>query len=101
MENGKGAIATDLVNHIGFGSTEFHVLRPSEKINKEWLYYLTKTKTFRKQAEENMTGSAGQKRVPKKFWKTTRLMSLIQIHWNNSLKLLEKCSPLKRFLLKA
>jgi type I restriction enzyme S subunit len=26
MENGKGAIAANLVNGYGFGSTEFHVL---------------------------------------------------------------------------
>ncbi|MFC3324425.1 restriction endonuclease subunit S [Mesorhizobium cantuariense] len=27
MENGKSAVATDLENGIGFGSTEFHVFR--------------------------------------------------------------------------
>jgi Restriction endonuclease S subunits len=68
MENGKGAIARNLINDIGFGSTEFHVLRPLESIStSEWLYYLTWLDTFRKQAEKNMTGSAGQKRVPIKF----------------------------------
>lgn len=55
-------------NGIGFGSTEFHVLRPdTDKITSEWLYYLTTWKAFRKEAERNMTGSAGQKRVPKTF----------------------------------
>ena len=68
MENGKGAIAHNMKNGIGFGSTEFHVLRPdTDKITSEWLYYLTTWKTFRKEAERNMTGSAGQKRVPKTF----------------------------------
>ena len=68
MENGKGAIAHNMKNGIGFGSTEFHVLRPdTDKIMSEWLYYLTTWKTFRKEAERNMTGSAGQKRVPKTF----------------------------------
>ena len=68
MENGKGAIANNMKNGIGFGSTEFHVLRPdTDKITSEWLYYLTTWKTFRKEAERNMTGSAGQKRVPKTF----------------------------------
>ena len=68
MENGKGAIAHNMKNGIGFGSTEFHVLRPdTDKITSEWLYYLTTWKTFRKEAEKNMTGSAGQKRVPKTF----------------------------------
>lgn len=68
MENGKGGIARNLINHIGFGSTEFHVLRPKENVNSTWLYYLTSLPSFRKQAEANMTGSAGQKRVPKQFF---------------------------------
>ena len=68
MENGKGAIAQNMKNGIGFGSTEFHVLRPDiDKITGEWLYYLTTWDMFRKEAEKNMTGSAGQKRVPKTF----------------------------------
>ncbi len=68
MENGKGAIAHNMKNGIGFGSTEFHVLRPDmDKITSEWLYYLTTWENFRKEAEKNMTGSAGQKRVPKTF----------------------------------
>ena len=65
MENGKGAIAKNLKNCIGFGSTEFHVLRPIENIsNPYWIYYLTSFKEFRNFAEKKMTGSAGQKRVP-------------------------------------
>jgi type I restriction enzyme S subunit len=69
MENGKGAIARGLKNNIGFGSTEFHVLRPKEGIsNSEWLYHLTILPIFRKTAEKNMKGSAGQKRVPASFF---------------------------------
>jgi type I restriction enzyme S subunit len=69
MENGKGAIARNLINKIGFGSTEFHVLRPLEGVsNSEWLYNLTALPVFRKMAEKNMTGSAGQKRVPTTFF---------------------------------
>ena len=68
MENGKGAVATGLKNKKGFGSTEFHVLRPIKgKSNPYWLYTLTSFQSFRKLAELNMTGSAGQKRVPIKF----------------------------------
>lgn len=69
MENGKGAIARGLKNNIGFGSTEFHVLRPKNGIsNSEWLYHLTALPVFRDSAEKNMTGSAGQKRVPVSFF---------------------------------
>ena len=67
MENGKGAIARNLKNGLGFGSTEFHVLRPSSSATSEWLYYLLSWPVFRKECEKNMTGSAGQKRVPKTF----------------------------------
>lgn len=68
MENGKGGIARGLKNGVGFGSTEFHVLHPDpEKVSSEWLYYLTSWGEFRKQCARNMTGSAGQKRVPKSY----------------------------------
>jgi type I restriction enzyme S subunit len=67
MENGKGAIAQNLQNGIGFGSTEFHILRPNNKVLKEWLFVLTKLKNFRDYCKKNMTGTAGQKRVPKTF----------------------------------
>jgi len=69
MENGKGAVARNLFNGIGFGSTEFHVLRPIEHLtDSEWLYRLTSLPDFRINAEKNMTGSAGQKRVPASFF---------------------------------
>ena len=68
MENGKGALAVGLQNGIGVGSTEFHVLRPNtDFLEGMWLYYLTAWPTFRHEAEKHMTGSAGQKRVPKAF----------------------------------
>ncbi len=68
MENGKGAIATNLINGIGFGSTEFHVIRPIiKKSNPYWIYHLSTLIEFRRLAERKMTGSAGQKRVPTDF----------------------------------
>lgn len=67
MENGKGCVARNLCNGIGFGSTEFHVLRPTEKSNPYWLYTVTVFKKFREDAAANMTGSAGQRRVPAMF----------------------------------
>ena len=74
MENGKGAVAKGLCNGIGFGSTEFHVLRPIEGIsNPYWLYVLTTFEQFRKDAENNMTGSAGQRRVPASFLENYRV----------------------------
>ena len=68
MENGKGVIAKNLYNGVGLGSTEFHVLRPKLDTDLYYCYYLTMSKTFRKQAEKQMTGSAGQKRVQPEFF---------------------------------
>lgn len=68
MENGKGAVAVGLCNRIGFGSTEFHVLRPIADVsNPYWLYTITSFERFRREAARKMTGSAGQRRVPARF----------------------------------
>ena len=68
MENGKGAIAQELTNGIGVGSTEFHVLRPVEgKSNSYWLLALTRMPIFRERASKNMSGTGGQKRVGAPF----------------------------------
>jgi len=67
MENGKVAIAKDLANGIGFGSTEFHVIRPGRLVISEWIFYFISRPDFRKEAKKHMTGTAGQQRVPVEF----------------------------------
>lgn len=67
FENYKGCHCLNLENGIGFGSTEFHVLRPKSGVTGEFLHLLTRTHHFRGTGELNMTGSAGQKRVPTVF----------------------------------
>lgn len=67
MENGKCAYINGLNNNLGFGSTEFFVLRPSRKILGKYLYYMMNRKVFRTAAEKNMTGASGHRRVPKSF----------------------------------
>ena len=69
FENYKGCLCTDLKNDRGYGSTEFHVLRPKKNITGEYLHILTRTHHFRGTGELNMTGTAGQKRVPTVFLK--------------------------------
>ena len=69
FENGKGAHVTDLTNGVGFGSTEFHVLRAKSSIASDFLYRIVYTEEFRAQGERNMVGSAGQRRVPTDFIK--------------------------------
>lgn len=68
MENGKGMILKNLANKVGFGSTEFHVLRPLENTSTaEFLYVLLSLPQFRIEAAKNMTGTGGQRRVPTSF----------------------------------
>lgn len=65
MENGKAAVVRNLRNGIGFGSTEFHVLRPlASEPMAEWLFLFLIQESVRRDARKNMTGSAGQLRVP-------------------------------------
>ena len=73
MENGKSAIAKNLKNGIGLGSTEFHVLRPSEKILAELIHFFIRQKAFREEAKRYFTGTAGQKRVPEEFLKNATI----------------------------
>lgn len=67
MENGKLAIVHDLKNGVGFGSTEFHVIRLPDDISKKLLFYFLLREDLRREARNRMTGSAGQLRVPASF----------------------------------
>lgn len=68
FENGKGALAKNLVNGVGFGSTEFHVLRCKKGLSSpSFIHYLTTSESFRIKGEMSMTGTAGQKRISKAF----------------------------------
>ena len=71
MENGKAVLARSLTNGIGRGSTEFHVLRPGERVLGEYVYHFVRRPQFRQEAKRNFTGTAGQQRVPKPFMENT------------------------------
>ena len=66
FENGKAGIAKGLSNGIGFGSSEFYVLRPTEKVLSEWIFMCVATHAFRKWATPQMTGTGGLQRVPRR-----------------------------------
>lgn len=74
FENGKGALVNHLKNGIGFGSTEFHVLRAKRGNAPDFVYYLTTTSAFRVRGEMNMQGSAGQKRVTTDYLKLYKVV---------------------------
>jgi len=67
FENGKLGIAANLTNGVGFGSSEYMVLRPSPALDKEWLYYYLSRETFRTEGAARMSGAVGHKRVAKEF----------------------------------
>lgn len=68
FENGKISQIRTKVTNAGFGSTEFHVLRPHpEKLDARYLVHYLRQEKIRIAGERRMTGSAGQRRVPKSF----------------------------------
>ncbi len=52
---------------MGFGSTEFHVLRPRDGVDPHYVYHFVSSQTFRKEAARHMTGAVGLRRVPSAF----------------------------------
>lgn len=73
MQNGKHAIATKLLNKFGFGTTEFHVLRPSKEIIPEWIHFYLRKPEVLYEAMQQFTGAVGQQRVPAEFLKELQI----------------------------
>lgn len=67
MQNGKHVIARNLIDGIGFGTTEFHVLKPKDGILPEWTWYFIRQPSFMQEAMAYFTGAVGQQRVPEGF----------------------------------
>lgn len=65
FENGKAGVASRLLNGVGFGSSEYYVLRPSARLLPSFLYYLITSRQFKSVAIPAMTGTGGLQRVPK------------------------------------
>lgn len=107
MENGKIALARGLVNKIGFGSTEFHVIQFKDKeiLPKFYFWYLIQDE-FRNVAQRNMKGTAGQLRVSTDYMKNIFVpytskseQNKIIIEIENSITKLKKQQDLIRFSL--
>lgn len=67
FENKNIAIASNLKNKIGFGSTEIYVFRCSSAASNQFLYYRLQENQFMSIATAQMTGAGGLKRVPQDF----------------------------------
>ena len=73
MQNGKSAVAQGLSNGLGFGSTEFHVIRTGSRVLPKWLWYFVRQRSVVEEAQRHFRGSAGQQRVPADFLKQLRI----------------------------
>ncbi len=67
FENGKMALAENLPHELGFGTTEFHVFRPSDRVTGPYLFHLLRIPHIRNAGAMKMRGAAGQRRVPAEF----------------------------------
>ena len=67
FENGKMGIARDLLNGVGFGSTEYIVIRCSERVLPEWVFYFLTLPFVRDEGKDLMTGAVGHKRIPRDY----------------------------------
>lgn len=73
FENGKAGVARCLTNGVGFGSSEFYVMRPTDRVLAEYLYFCVTSETFRGPAIAQMTGTGGLQRVPKGYVEQFRI----------------------------
>lgn len=73
FENGKGALVQGCVNGIGFGSTEFHVIRSPTQVTTRFLSYVVRSHRFKVEGAGMMTGTAGHKRLPDNYVKDFRV----------------------------
>jgi type I restriction enzyme S subunit len=68
MQNGKSCIVSGLKNGIGFGSTEFHVVRvKNPKVSSKFIWEFLNQAALRRVAQYAFTGSAGHQRVTQTF----------------------------------
>ena len=67
FENGKAGIARHLKNKIGFGSSEYIVLRATKEILPEVIYTFVMENSFVTKGKLSMTGTGGLQRVPVSF----------------------------------
>lgn len=64
MQNGKSAVFDDADVEFGYGSTEFHVVRPRpDGPTADWLHTVFRSQWFKNAAREKFSGTAGQQRV--------------------------------------
>jgi len=73
VENGKVALVHELPSDIGFGSTEFYVVRRGPECDARYLFFYLRTEQVREWAVQSFTGSTGRQRVPRSFMENLQI----------------------------
>lgn len=73
FENGKSTVFQNLSNGIGAGTTELHIVRPLCGVVPRYVLLFLKSPRFLREGEATMTGTAGQKRLPRSFFENCPL----------------------------
>lgn len=95
FENGKLALA-EINCRFGFGSTEFHVIRAdAEALDARYLYHFFRQPMIKQLGEKKMTGSAGQRRVPKSFLESLEIYLPPLEHQKHIARVLDKADELR------
>jgi len=76
LENGKICMVKGLRNNLGFGSTEFIVLRGKTGVSEnEYVYYLSRSSEVREGAIQVMTGTSGRQRVERSGFENIEILA--------------------------
>lgn len=67
FENGKSGIALNLKNGIGFGSSEFYVLRSNGKVIADWIYFIISRDKFIEEGKHSLIGTTGRRRLIRQY----------------------------------
>ena len=99
FENGNIAVAKNLENSVGFGTSEIFVLRCKEMLLNTYLFYFLQTQYFKNNGIASMTGTGGLKRVSPKV---VRNISLTLPSIVEQLKIVEfisaKCTSIDKLI---
>lgn len=96
MQNGKSAIFHDEDVGIGFGSTEFFVIRPGKELLAGYLLHLVRQPEFRERAKARFTGAGGQQRVPRDFLENFELKLPSLEHQRHVSDILDSAERIRR-----
>lgn len=95
-ENGKVAMAEEIPSEVGFGSTEFHIIHPHDRVMPRFLLFYLRTSSVREAVTASMTGTTGRKRVPTSFMKNLNVPLPPLEEQHQIVAILEQAEELRR-----